>query len=437
MERAGNVSARAVDPLRVFFSTMGCAKNEVDSSRMATLLTEVGCRIVDDPDSAECLIVNTCSFIQAATEESIVAVLELCGLPHVEKGDAKVIVAGCMPSRYGDDLAESLTEADQFVPCSSEDDIASIVDRLFPGRLGSTQLSLPLGEVSSYVKISEGCDRFCTFCTIPFIRGRYHSYSFGRIDSDVRTAIASGAREIVLIGQDTGRWGNDLREKGTLAQLLDRLATSYADTWFRVMYVQPEGVSDELIEVIASHDNVASYLDIPFQHSSPRILSAMNRRGSREMFLSLIERIRSRVPGVALRTTLSAGFPGETEEEFSELCAFVEDAELDYVGVFAYSREDGTRAARLPDQLDDEEKQRRAMVLRDVADALSSMVVSRHVGEDLTVLVEGVEEDGQRFGRAQCQAPDVDGVVYVPSGEVGSFEHVTIVDTLGYDMEGE
>ncbi|MBQ9001781.1 MAG: MiaB/RimO family radical SAM methylthiotransferase, partial [Eggerthellaceae bacterium] len=292
-------------------------------------------------------------------------------------------------------------------------------------------------STSAYVKISDGCDRFCAYCTIPFIRGRYHSFSEKDIIDEVDRLVSAGSREIVLIAQDTGRWGADLKEKSSLAQLMSHLAERHPDTWFRVMYIQPEGVTDELIEAVATHDNICSYFDIPFQHCNPEILSRMNRKGSGEEYLELLERIRMRIPDVTLRTTLIAGFPGETEEQFEELCDFVEDAELDYVGVFAYSREEGTRAYNLENQVDEDEKLARAQRIRDVADAVSTGIVSARIGQETDVLVLGEEEDGQMFGRAMCQAPDVDGVTYVPAGEVGQIVRVIISDTLVYEMEGE
>ena len=434
---AGTGRAAVVSPLKVFMLTMGCAKNEVDSSHMADKLLAAGVSIIDDAALADCIIVNTCSFIQAATEESIEAIFDLYSLPRIAAGRAKLIVAGCMPSRYGDDLVDSLPEVQCFVPCSAEDDIVSVVGRLFPGRLGGAQLAIALSEPSVYVKISDGCDRFCSFCTIPFIRGRYHSYSYDDIYREVEANIAAGAKEIVLIAQDTGRWGQDFSEPSSLASLLRRLAAAFSEVWFRVMYIQPEGITDELLDVIASHDNIASYLDIPLQHANPGIIAAMNRNGSGAAFLALLNKIRQRIPGVVLRTTLIAGFPGEGDEEFEELCQFVEDAEFDYVGVFAYSQEEGTRAAKLIGQVDEDEKASRAQTLRDIADALSSARVAKRIGQEFDVLVLGREEDGQLYGRALCQAPDVDGVVFLTSGDIGSVVRVRIADTLLYDMEAE
>lgn len=420
--------------------TMGCAKNEVDSAAMARRLREAGFSVTEEASSADAIIVNTCSFIQAATEESIDAIFEAASLPKVDEGSAALIVAGCMPARYGDDLAAELTEASAFVPCSREDDIAEVVARA----LG---ISLPVaavggepaegeGRTFAYVKISDGCDRFCSYCTIPSIRGRYHSFPYEQIAEDVEREIASGAREIVLIAQDTGRWGADLPDGRDLAWLVDTLAEAHPDTWFRVMYLQPEGLTDEYLEAVAAHPNVCDYFDIPLQHVDAGILRAMNRSGSRDEFEELLARVRRRIPDATLRTTLIAGFPGETDGQFEDLCAFVEDAGFDYVGVFPYSREEGTRAFDLPGQVDEDEKADRAQRLRDVADAVCAPRVAERIGRTLDVLVEGREEDGQLFGRAMCQAPEVDGVTYLEDGEVGQVVRVTIGDTLLYEMEG-
>ena len=438
----------------VSFITMGCAKNEVDTAHMSDLLVAAGYQVIDDCERADVVVVNTCSFIQAATEESIEAILEAAGFENIAHGNAHLIVAGCMPARYATDLESELPEVSRFVPCAEEGTIVDIVGELLASKRDS-RAATPLGyggqfpesdegelrddahPVSAYVKISDGCNRFCAYCTIPYIRGRYHSFAEADIEDEVARLIARGVREIVLIAQDTGRWGDDFEEPSTLACLLDHLANNHADTWFRVMYIQPEGVTDELIEVVASHDNICAYFDIPFQHCDPTILSSMNRKGSGGEYLELVRRIRDRIPNATLRTTLIAGYPGETDEQFESLCDFVEELEFDYVGVFPYSREEGTRAYKLENQLDEDEKVERAQRIRDIADAVSSAVISNRIGQHFDILICGEEEDGQLFGRAQCQAPDVDGVTYVPSGILGEIVPVEIVDTLLYEMEGE
>ena len=287
------------------------------------------------------------------------------------------------------------------------------------------------------MKISDGCDRFCSYCTIPYIRGHYHSFTYEHIREEVERAVASGVKEVILIAQDTGRWGADFSEPLSLAWLMGQLAEEFLTTWFRVMYVQPEGITDQLLTVMARHVNICSYLDIPLQHVNPQILKAMNRRGSRESFDDLCARIRQMVPDITLRTTLIAGFPGETDDQFDELCDFVEECDFDYIGVFPYSQEEGTKAADLPQQLSPEEKQDRAQRVRDLADAVGTARVAERVGSRVTVLVEGTEEDGQLFGRAMSQAPEVDGCTYVNGGTPGSFVQVQITDALFYEMEGE
>ena len=430
---------------RISFVTMGCAKNEVDSAAMARALSGAGYAVVEDVEGADVIVINTCSFIQAATEESLDAIFEAAQLPRVAAGDAAIVVAGCMPARYGDDLADELEEARAFVPCSKEDDIVAVVEGIVgPAPAVAAEaagegraLGALARPVFSYVKISDGCDRFCSYCTIPHIRGRYHSFPYEDIRAAVAREVAEGAREIVLIAQDTGRWGQDLPGGRDLAWLVDALAEAFSDTWLRVMYVQPEGVTDGLLAVMAARDNVCSYLDIPLQHVSAPLLRAMNRPGSAEKFAAAIEHIRALVPDITLRTTLIAGFPGETEEEFEALCDFVAEAPFDYVGVFPYSREEGTAAYDLSDQLDEDEKAERAQILRDVADTACAARVAARIGRSYRVLVEGAEEDGQLYGRAQCQAPEVDGVTFVEAGEIGSFVDVVIADTLLYEMEGE
>lgn len=420
----------------VSFLTMGCAKNESDSAHMQQDLIRAGFEVVALGQPCDVIVVNTCSFIQSAIEESLDAVFEVAGYDSVAAGDTKLVVSGCLPSRFGEDLEGELTEADRFVPCNKEDDIVEVISEL----LGLDQAP-EAAEVafsynpSEYVKISDGCNRFCSFCTIPYIRGRYHSDTYETIAAEVQQMIDGGVREVVLIAQDSGIWGMDLKPRENLASLLSRLAEVHPDTWFRVMYLQPAGLTDELLEVMAAHDNICNYFDIPLQHCDPDILKSMNRKGSREEYEAMVARIRDKVPGVAVRTTLIVGYPGETEEQFEDLCDFVAEVEFDYVGIFAYSPEEGTPAAEMPNQIDDDTKQERVQVLRDLADSVSSHRIAQRIGSKCQVLVLGQEEDGQIYGRAQCQAPDVDGVTYLEAGEVGEVLSVEIADTLLYEME--
>lgn len=420
----------------IAFLTMGCAKNEADSAHMQQDLIRAGYNVVGLDEPSDCIVVNTCSFIQSATEESLEAIFEVAGYDSVKAGDTKLVVCGCLPSRYGEELDTELSEADRIVPCSKEDDIVQIMDGLFGRSSDKDRYEIAFTySPSEYVKISDGCNRFCSFCTIPYIRGRYHSFEYEDIRVEVGAMVDAGTKEIVLIAQDSGIWGLDLKPRRSLAWLLGNLAESYPSIWFRVMYLQPAGLTDELLDVVASHSNICNYFDIPLQHCDPKILESMNRQGSRQEYEEMVKRIRERIPSAAIRTTLIAGYPGETEEQFDELCDFVSEAEFDYVGIFAYSPEDGTPAATMPDQVDDDVKRDRVTQLRDIADSVSSYIVSQRVGSELDVLVLGREDDGQLYARAKCQAPDVDGVTYLTSGEVGQFERVTIGDTLMYEME--
>ncbi len=422
----------------VCFVTLGCAKNEVDTAEMIKRVTQAGFSLERDPAQADAVVVNTCSFIQAATEESIECILDISGLDNIASARSKLVVAGCMPARYGEDLERELTEASACVPCSREDDIAEVLCDVLGFSGGSSFCAAPWAESpAAYVKISDGCDRFCSFCAIPYIRGRYHSFSYEQVRAAVAERVESRVREVTLIAQDTGRWGEDFAMRDTTAGLLGRLADEFPSTWFRLMYVEPQGVTDQLLDVIAPRPNVCTYLDIPLQHSAPRILRAMNRCGGTQSHLALIRRIRDRVPDITLRTTLITGFPGETGDDFKELLAFLEAAEFDYVGVFPYSAEEGTRAAELPCQLDEETKISRAQEIRDLADAIGQARVSSRIGRVMDVLVLGREEDGQLYGRAMCQAPEVDGVVYLDEGEPAEIVRVKIGDTLAYEMEGE
>ncbi len=422
---------------RVLIQTLGCAKNEADSRAMEERLGRAGISVVGDVDDADIIIVNTCCFIQSATEESIEAVLDALGFAKDAKRDVRVIVAGCMPARYDQDLEASLPEADGFVPCSEEDDIVDVVCNL-AGWIPScnAQALEQAGPLCAYLKISDGCDRWCTFCTIPKIRGRYHSFSFDDILAQARKLVSAGTKEIVLIAQDTGIWGHDLDGGHDLAWLITHLAEALPQTRFRIMYTEPDGITDDLLDAFERVPNLCPYLDIPFQHVSPHILAAMNRAGSFEELVGLAQRIRARIPHMTLRTTLMCGFPGETEEDFEELIRFVRQGLFDYIGIFAYSPEEGTKAAVLPDQVPEDIKQMRAQELRDEADSVSAQLIAERIGTTSSVLVEGIEEDGQRFGRAESQAPEVDGVTFVDAGDVGTIVDVLIEDTLLYDMEG-
>ncbi len=425
---------------RIAFVTLGCAKNEVDSAHMQRRLRQAGYTIVSPEEPSDVVVINTCSFIQDAIEESLDAIFEIAGEYAVVSGETKLVVAGCLPARFGEDLETELTEPDRFLPCDDEEHIVEVVDELLS--VSSPREALRLDDAlvhdspSAYVKISDGCDRFCSYCTIPYIRGRYRSFAQSDIVAEVERLSGIGVREVVLIAQDSGIWGNDLVPPTSLDRLLRLLATTFPDLWFRVMYLQPAGVTDQLLSVMEDFDNVCNYFDIPLQHCSETLLKSMNRGGSRDEFLDMVERIRLRLNDVALRTTLIVGYPGETEDDFADLCDFVTEAEFDYVGIFAYSPEEGTRAADMADQIDPETKHDRLQELRDIADTVSTRKIAERIGRRMDVLIEGTEEDGQLYGRAQCQAPEVDGVTYINGGSIGDVVPCLITDTLFYEMEG-
>ena len=435
------------------FITLGCAKNEVDTDKMQARLKAHGFKIEADASMADVVIVNTCAFLTSAVDESLEVVFDLAAGRLSGNKNQKILIAGCMPMRYGKDLERELTEADGFVSIADEERIAEIANAAI-GRKPpacSTQLEAAHAGIrnnegaSAYVKISDGCSRFCSYCMIPHIRGPYHSFKLDAIDAEVRELVESGTKEIVLIGQDTGLWGADLSPKTNTAYLLDMLASRYPSTWFRLLYVQPAGITDELLDCIAGHENICSYLDMPLQHCNSDVLKAMNRKGSRQEYLDLIEHIRSRLPEMTCRTTLMAGFPGETEEQFEELCDFVEQAAFDYSVVFPFSPEQGSAAAEFDGQIDADERMNRAQRLLDICEHVGVQSSARHIGDVVDVLVEGYEytETGvEAIGRTQGQAPDVDGQVHVPISTeselpVGSFVKVKITDSFFFELEGE
>lgn len=423
----------------IAFVTIGCPKNEVDSDRMAALVEASAYRLVDDAAEADVLVLNTCSFIRAATEESIATAFELAGEWVPAREGRRLIVAGCMPSRYGVDLAEAMPEADAFLPVAEEDRLPEVLEALlgvpFERRTGAPTRTA--GAHTAYLKVSEGCDRTCAYCTIPAIRGRFVSAPLDDVLAEARFLIDTGARELVLVGQDIASYGHDLAEGADLATLVERIDTLEGDFRIRLMYLQPDGVTDRLLSAMAGARKVCHYLDIPLQHASAPILEAMGRTGSAELFSKLLERVRTALPDVTLRTTMMAGFPGETEDDAATLERFLEDAAFDFVGVFAFSPEEGTRAAAMDGQLPDDVRAERAQRLRDIADVAGFARAAALVGTVQRVLVEG-DDEGEIVGRTCGQAPDVDGLTVIDGpAAYGTLIDVRIIDAAGYDLIGE
>lgn len=433
---------------KILFITLGCAKNEVDTDRMRALLLAAGFAEADGVDDADAAIVNTCSFLASATEESVEATLELAEGRAEGVRSCPIIMCGCVPSRYGDDLPEQLPEVAAFVKADDEDGIVGVVADVLGISVAAPVLDAgamlrTVQGASAFVKISEGCDRFCAFCAIPYIRGRYHSRPADEIVAEVSALMEQGVREVILIGQDTGIWGSDFEGDQTLAKLLVRVAEAVRpySGWVRVLYLQPEGMTDELIAAIRDTPEVLPYIDIPIQHCSERVLKAMGRSGDPEQLHALFARLRDEIPGMVLRTTGMAGFPGETDEEADELYDFIDAEEFDYTSVFAYSQEEGTRAAAMPDQVDEDVKLERTQRLIDLVEELGFSATAKHVGERVKVIIDGVEEtdDGvELIGHTWFQAPDCDGAVHIQSGEaaVGDIVTVDLVDSFCYEMVG-
>lgn len=435
----------------LLYITLGCAKNEVDTDRMRALLDAADYQEVDSAQDADAVIINTCSFLASATSESIETTLALAEEVNEGVRATRIIMCGCVPSRYGDQLPQELPEVSAFVRADEEDGIVAIVDdvlgveRDMPSFIPNIKRTVE-GSVA-YVKISDGCDRFCSFCAIPYIRGRYHSRPADRIITEARELVAGGVKEIVLIGQDTGIWGKDFKDENdgpaNLAQLLVALAEALRPlhVWIRVLYLQPEGMTDELIAAIRDTPEVLPYIDIPVQHCNERVLKSMHRSGSEQQLDELFAHLRSEIPGMVIRTTSLVGFPGETDEEAEQMLAFMDRNSFDYTSVFAYSREEGTRAAEMDDQVDEDVKLERAQKALDLAEALGFAATASHVGETAEVIIDGIEEnDGfsEFIGHAWFQAPDSDGAVHLDIEEacIGDIVTVEFTDSFCYELVG-
>ncbi|MCL2881424.1 MAG: 30S ribosomal protein S12 methylthiotransferase RimO [Coriobacteriia bacterium] len=441
----------------VAFVTLGCPKNEVDTAAMKALVEASRYKLCEDPADADVVVVNTCSFIATATEASIETILDLAeqqgDLPKPVAGHERMLlVTGCLVNRYDTgELGAELPEVNAFIPLAGESDLLRVIEDLTgePSGSGSSgeKPTSALGQAglpSAYLMIADGCDRRCSYCTIPSIRGPYRSQTPDELVAEAQRLVDSGVRELVLIAQDTTAYGHDLPAHPNLAALVTRLCEETEVTWLRLMYLQPEGVTDELIAAIAAHPQVVRSLEMPLQHSSARLLRAMQRAGGHAQFSALIARLRECLPGLALRTTLITGFPGESEKDFHDLLDFVQEIRFDYVGVFPFSPEDGTMAAELPGQVDEETRLARAQMLRDAADEIGWEHAAAHVGERVEVLVESFDaEEGIWLARAPFQAPDIDGVVRIDPDQQeastlqpGAIMKVTIQDALLYDLEG-
>ena len=431
-------------------ASLGCSKNLIDSEQMLGLLEQSGYEIVENEEDADILIVNTCTFIESAKMESIECILELA--QYKKTGHCKyLIVTGCLAQRYKEQILSELPEVDAVIGTNEYDKIADVIrsldeeqeKRLFCAEtplLCETSRLRSTPGYTAYLKIAEGCDNHCTYCVIPSIRGRYRSRRMEDIISEAKELAADGVKELVVIAQDTTRYGKDLYGEYRLAELLRELCHIDNIEWVRVHYCYPEIVTDKLIDVFAEESKLCNYFDIPIQHCSDGILKRMGRRTNKKQITELIAQIRHRLPDAVIRTSLIVGFPGETEEEFEELRQFVEETKFDRLGVFAYSREEDTPAYDMDNQIDEEEKERRRELLMMVQSEISQQLNEDKIGKIVRVLVEGKDEIIKSYyGRTYADSIEIDGKVFFKSDKPlkeGDFASVKIEQVLEYDLFG-
>lgn len=445
--------------MKIGVVSLGCPKNLVDSETMLGLIHEEKYEITNDPSEAEIIIVNTCGFIESAKEESINTILQMA--EYKKSGSCKyIIVTGCLSQRYAEELFNELPEADAIAGVEVYDEIGSIIKRVMNGErfimlerskpdviYTSKETFLPriltTPSYTAYLKIAEGCDNCCSYCAIPKIRGPYRSKPMEQVLKEAKALAANGVKELIVVAQDTTRYGEDLPGgKLLLADLLKELNKIESLKWIRVMYCYPNNFTDELIETFASLDKVCKYVDLPLQHASNRLLASMNRYDTREEVETLLAKLRKRIPGIVIRTTFIVGFPGETDADFEELKEFVEQQRFENAGVFAYSQEEGTVAGAMPNQIPDEIKQERYHELMALQAQISEEIHKDTEGQTLEVLVEGIEEDGSgpHYGRSYREAPDIDGLVFIENpGDIkpGCFVKVNILQGFTYESVGE
>lgn len=445
--------------MKIGVVSLGCPKNLVDSETMLGLIHEENYEITNDPSEAEIIIVNTCGFIESAKEESINTILQMA--EYKKSGSCKyIIVTGCLSQRYAEELLSELPEADAIAGVEVYDEIGSIIKRVMNGErfimlerskpdviYTSKETFLPriltTPSYTAYLKIAEGCDNCCSYCAIPKIRGPYRSKPMEQVLKEAKALADNGVKELIVVAQDTTRYGEDLPGgKLLLADLLKELNKIESLKWIRVMYCYPNNFTDELIETFASLDKVCKYVDLPLQHASNRLLASMNRYDTREEVETLLAKLRKRIPGIVIRTTFIVGFPGETDADFEELKEFVEQQRFENAGVFAYSQEEGTVAGAMPNQIPDEIKQERYHELMALQAQISEEIHKDTEGQTLEVLVEGIEEDGSglHYGRSYREAPDIDGLVFIENpGDIkpGCFVKVNILQGFTYESVGE
>lgn len=437
--------------MKIGFVSLGCAKNLVDTEVMLKILTDAGYEITPEDTEADIIIVNTCGFIQSAKEEAIENILDVAWLKK-HKNLKGIIATGCLVERYREEILREMPEVDAALGTGSYHKIAEAVAAVARGEKYTSfedKDKAPLGgervlttpDYTAYLKIAEGCDNRCTYCAIPLIRGRMRSRTIEDLVAEAKNLEDLGVKELNLIAQDTTRYGLDLYGRYMLPELIRAICRETNIPWIRLLYLYPDKMTDELIAEIRDNDRVCKYVDLPIQHINDRVLARMNRHGGSDVVRDAVRRVRAEIPDVTLRTTVIVGFPGESEDEFAELCEFIKEMKFDRLGAFAYSPEEGTAAADYPDQIDEQVKQDRCDAVMRVQLGVSEAAMQEKIGRTLTVLCEGYDAAaGVQFGRSAADAPDVDGKIYFTAKKklpAGVFVQVKITEALDYDLFGE
>ncbi|MCI5903966.1 MAG: 30S ribosomal protein S12 methylthiotransferase RimO [Oscillospiraceae bacterium] len=438
-------------PVKVGMVSLGCNKNQVDAERMLFKIKEAGYQLVADAALADIAIINTCGFIESAKQEAIETILEFAELKK-EGRIKKIIITGCLAERYKEEVHELIPESDAVVGLGCNGDIVNVLDHVLANETFlnfDNKLSLPMtgGRIQttlsfySYLKVAEGCSNCCTYCAIPSIRGKFRSVPMEELVAEAKDLVGRGVRELNVIAQDTTRYGEDLYGESKLPELLEELCKIDNLKWIRVLYCYPERVTDKLLDVIAKEDKIVKYIELPIQHCDGDILRKMNRPGDEASLRSLIEKIRAKIPGVVIRTTLITGFPTETEEQFNTLAEFVKDVKFDRLGCFPYSEEEGTKAAEMDGQIDEEVRKHRADIIMEQQQIIMAQKNSEMLDKTVEVVTEGYDRYGEcYFGRTYADAPDIDGKIFFTSQGrkpvPGKFVKVKITDMLDYDLIG-
>ena len=437
--------------MKILFISLGCDKNLADSEEMLGLLTAGGHEITDDETQADAIVINTCCFIKDAKEESVETILEMAEYKKTGSCHA-LIVTGCMAQRYQKEIIEEIPEVDAVLGTTSYGDIVKALEEAVAGNhfeefrdidylpdTGSKRV-LTTGGHFGYLKIAEGCDKHCTYCIIPKLRGKFRSVPMERLIAQAEDMAEQGVKELILVAQETTVYGKDLYGKKSLHILLKKLCEIRGIRWIRILYCYPEEIYDELIETIRDEKKICHYLDIPIQHASDRILKRMGRRTSKQELIDIVGKLRKEIPDIVLRTTLITGFPGETEEDHEELKEFVDEMEFDRLGVFTYSPEENTPAAEMADQVPEEVKEERRDELMELQQEISYDRGQDRIGQELLVMIEGkVADESAYIGRTYGDAPKVDGYIFVQTGELlmtGDFAKVRVTGALEYDLIG-